>query len=168
MAVCSGSQSEAGVYRCLWLGTIFRQPYSLSVSWVIVPVSVLVCTSIGCFGVRSMFLVLYCSCLLNMYQNYHAAFWSSSLSPQENRNTQVHFGVYYNNPWMDTKFHLELMVTGVSSGSGSQGRPVSDGAEVNFCRYNTLFSLCSKHRTSKKLQTILRQSDKPLKLISKL
>jgi hypothetical protein len=36
---------------------------------------------------------------------------------------------------------------------------------MNFCRYNTLFSLSSKHD---KPDAILRQSDKPPKLISKL
>ena len=46
------------------------------------------------------------------------------------------------------------MVTGVSAGSGSQGSPVCDGAEVNFFRYNTLFSLCSEHKTSENLQRL--------------
>lgn len=46
------------------------------------------------------------------------------------------------------------MVTCVSAGSGSQGRPVCDRDEVNFCRYNTLFSLSSKHWTRQMLSKL--------------
>jgi hypothetical protein len=62
-------------------------------------------------------------------------------------------------------------VTGVTAGSYNQEKPVCDGAEVNFCRYNTLFPLYKKtldKPDDSKFETILSQSDKPLKLISKL
>ena len=47
---------------------------------------------IGCLSFRVTFLVLYCSfsSLLKMYKNYHAAFWSSSPSTQENRYRITH------------------------------------------------------------------------------
>ena len=44
---------------------------------------------IGCIGFHGTFVVFVFVCvflLLNMYQEYHAAFWSDSPSPQENRN----------------------------------------------------------------------------------
>ena len=58
---------------------------------MIVPVSVFVCLhQIGLFSFFHVtFIVLYCSlsCLLKMFNNNHAAFWSSSLSTEENLNS---------------------------------------------------------------------------------
>ena len=62
---------------------------------VLVPV--LVYTSIGCYGFRYVVcfvvfvLIRVYVCLLNMDRNLHAAFWSDSPSPQENRYTITGF-----------------------------------------------------------------------------
>lgn len=58
------------------------------------------------------------------------------------------------------------MVTGVSAGSGSQGRPVCDEAEVNFLQKQHF--ILTVQQTLDKPHAILKQSNKPPKLIYKL
>ena len=80
-----GSQSETAVYRCLWLGIIFRQPFfPLS--------SVGSCLQLGAYVHTSSFtfrLVVCCfefQFIKNMWNSIHGAPWSHSYDERDNSN----------------------------------------------------------------------------------
>ena len=78
-----GSQSEAAVYRCLWLGIIFRQPFPHCVLWDLVFVLLPLSTSFTSRFVVSLFCLVQSSTSINMWNPDHAALWSEYASNDE-------------------------------------------------------------------------------------
>ena len=129
-----GSQSEAAVYRCLWLGIIFRQPIS-----PLCFVGSCLC-EVACehFIYYTFQFVLYCFCVfhsINMWNPYHAALWSECSYDDRDKYSMFRSWKFQDNeihwhqlPW--TMNQLDYIIYGCN---------VSSSFFIRHCFYGPMY-----------------------------